>query len=156
MARELLERAGETLLLPVDCVVAGTLDEAAVTRSVPRTGVGAGERIGDIGEESRELFRREIQKARTCVWNGPMGVFELTPFSEGTFAVALALAEATDAGAITVVGGGDSGAAAEAAGVTQRLTHISTGGGASLELLAGAPLPGVDVLDQIEGGEGAP
>lgn len=156
MAGELLERAGEKLLLPVDCVVADTLEEDAVTRSVPRTEIGERERVGDIGEKSRELFCREIRTARTSLWNGPLGVFELSPFAEGTFAVARALAEATDAGATTVVGGGDSGAAADAAGVTDRLTHVSTGGGASLELLAGAPLPGVDVLDQIEGTEGEP
>lgn len=154
MAGELLERAGEKLLLPVDCVVATTLDAAADSRTVSRDGVGEGERIGDIGATSQELFSREVRGARTCLWNGPMGVFELAPFAEGTFAVARALAEATDAGAISVVGGGDSAAAAVAADVAERLTHISTGGGASLELLAGASLPGVDVLDQLgdEGG----
>ena len=149
MAGELLERAGEKLLLPVDCVVATTLDAEAASRTVPRDGVGEEERIGDIGATSRELFSREVRGARTCLWNGPMGVFELAPFAEGTFAVARALAEATDAGAITVVGGGDSAAAAVAADVAERLTHISTGGGASLELLAGAPLPGVEVLERI-------
>jgi phosphoglycerate kinase len=150
MAGEILERAGDKLLLPVDCVVASELEPDAVTRPTPRDGVEVGERIGDIGPGSRELFRREILDARTCLWNGPMGVFEVAPFAEGTRAVARALAEATDAGATSVVGGGDSAAAAEEAGVSGRLTHVSTGGGASLELLAGAPLPGVDVLDSID------
>jgi phosphoglycerate kinase len=155
MAGELLERAGEKLLLPVDCVVAESLDADAATRTTPRDQVGSRERIGDIGPATRDLFAREIRDSRTCLWNGPMGIFELSPFAEGTLAVARALAQATDAGATTVVGGGDSAAAAEAAGVAARLSHVSTGGGASLELLAGSALPGVDVLERVEG-EGSP
>jgi phosphoglycerate kinase len=150
LAAALLERAGEKLLLPVDCVVSETLDRTAVAEAVPRDRVRAGQKIGDIGPLSQALFAREIRGAQTCLWNGPMGIFELPPFAEGTFSVARSLADATDAGTLSVVGGGDSAAAAEAAGVVDRLTHISTGGGASLELLAGRPLPGVEVLD-LEG-----
>ncbi len=119
----------------------------AQTRVVERSGVGSHERIGDIGPASCALFREAIADARTVVWNGPMGVFEMDPFSEGTLEVARAVAAATDAGGTTVVGGGDSVSAAEKAGVSDRLSHVSTGGGASLELLAGSVLPGVATLD---------
>jgi len=149
LAQSLLERAGEKLLLPVDCIVSETLDRDATVREVTRERIEVGQKIGDIGPLSRQLFAREIQASRTCLWNGPMGIFELPPFAEGTFSVARSLAEATDGGTLSVVGGGDSAAAAEAAGVANRLTHISTGGGASLELLAGRPLPGVEVLDTV-------
>jgi len=146
MARDLLERGGERILLPVDCVVAPELTAEASTREVPRDGVGRGDRIGDIGSGSQALFAREVIAARTLLWNGPMGVFEMAPFARGTLAMAEAMAGATDSGAITVVGGGDSVAAARAAGVQDRLTHVSTGGGASLEFLAGKLLPGVEAL----------
>jgi phosphoglycerate kinase len=126
--------------------VASELSEHAETRIVPRDGVGREERIGDIGTASRDLFASELRGARTVVWNGPMGVFEMEPFQAGTFAVARAVAAATDRGALTVVGGGDSISAVEAAGVSDRITHVSTGGGASLELLAGVELPGVAAL----------
>jgi phosphoglycerate kinase len=152
LAREALRQGGERLLLPVDCVVAPTLAEDVETRVVDRSSVTAGDRIGDIGPRSRELFAQELAGARTVVWNGPMGVFEARPFSAGTLAVARAVAEATGRGGITVVGGGDSVAAAEQAGVTERLSHVSTGGGASLEFLAGAVLPGVAALDPAPGG----
>lgn len=148
MARELMERAGDRLVLPVDCRVAERLAPDAATRVVPRDGVGSGELIGDIGPETEALYREVLLGARTVLWNGPMGVFEMAPFAPGTMAVARAVADATDDGATSVLGGGDSAAAAEAAGVTDRLTHVSTGGGASLEFLAGAELPGVTVLDQ--------
>jgi len=151
MARSTMEEAGEKLLLPVDCVVAGDLVEGADTSEVQRTRVGTMDRIGDIGAMSRELFAGALKGARTVVWNGPMGVFELTPFAGGTLAVAEAVASVTDEGGTTVVGGGDSASAAERAGVMDRLTHVSTGGGASLELLSGLELPGVAVLDQKEG-----
>ncbi len=152
MAAELMERAGEKLLLPVDCVVAAEIAARAATRVVDRASVGPEDRIGDVGPRTRELFGEEISGAATVIWNGPMGVFELPPFAEGTLDLARRLAEATTRGALSVVGGGDSAAAAEAAGVADRMTHISTGGGASLDLMAGKGLPGVEVLDGSEAG----
>jgi phosphoglycerate kinase len=146
VARATLEEAGDRLVLPVDCVVADRIEGHPPTRVVPRDSVQPGDRILDIGTATRALFARLVGEARTVFWNGPMGIFEHPPFHEGTVAVARAVAEATDRGALTVVGGGDSAAAAEAAGVTSRLSHVSTGGGASLEFLAGDPLPGVEAL----------
>ncbi len=150
MAAELLERGGERLLLPVDCVVAPEIGDDVSTRVVDRTDVQEDDRIADIGPASRELFAQEISGARTVVWNGPMGVFESTPFAAGTRHVALAAAEAADKGSTVVVGGGDSVAAAEMAGVVDRMTHVSTGGGAALDLMAGKTLPGVEVLELAE------
>jgi phosphoglycerate kinase len=146
LAREIMRDAGERLMLPVDCVVAERLAADASARVVPRDSVPVGDRIGDVGTATRELYAEALAGARTVVWNGPMGVFELPPFREGTVAVGRAVADATDRGAFTVVGGGDSAAAAEAAGVADRLSHVSTGGGASLEFLAGEALPGVLAL----------
>jgi len=152
LAKSTLEAAGEKILLPVDCIVASEISETAVTREVIRTEVGSGEKIGDIGSGSREIFRKALEGAGTVVWNGPMGVFEMTPFAGGTIAVAQGVAAVTDSGGITVVGGGDSASAAEQAQVVDRLTHVSTGGGASLEFLSGSVLPGVAALDHKEGG----
>jgi len=154
MARATLQKAGDTILLPVDCVVAREITASAETRVTPRSKVGEGDRIGDIGPGTQALFTEALHDAKTVVWNGPMGVFEMPPFAEGTLAVAQAVARVTDEGGTTVVGGGDSVAAAEQAGVSQRLSHVSTGGGASLEFLAGAVLPGVAALDLREGSEG--
>lgn len=148
VAREVLEEAGERLVLPVDCVVADEVVDGAPTRVVARDGVSGRDRIVDIGPETRDRFTEMIEKARSIVWNGPMGVFEIDAFAEGTLAVARAIAAACQRGALGVVGGGDSAAAAERAGVVHRLTHVSTGGGASLELLAGATLPGVEALSE--------
>jgi len=150
VAGEILERAGDRLILPVDCVVADEISATAITRTVDRGEVGTDDRIGDIGDRTREVFGREIARGRTLVWNGPMGVFEMPPFAGGTHHVASALALAADGGAVVVVGGGDSAAAAEQAGVAARMTHISTGGGASLDLMSGMDLPGVDVLERKE------
>jgi len=152
LAADLLERGGEKILLPVDAVVASEISPEATTRVVARTDVGEGDRIGDIGPATRALFAQEIAGAATVVWNGPMGVFELPSFAAGTFDVARALAQATGNGTLSVVGGGDSAAAAEAAGVADRMSHISTGGGASLDLMAGKALPGVDVLETVDDG----
>ena len=152
MARNTLDEAGEKLILPVDCVVAGEISENAETREVDRAAVGTADRIGDIGSGSRALFAQALSGAGTVIWNGPMGVFEMSPFAGGTLAVAEAVAAVTDEGGTTVVGGGDSASAAEEAGVVDRLSHVSTGGGASLEFLSGAILPGVAALD--ERGEG--
>lgn len=146
LARELLAEGGERLVLPVDCVVAKALENGAPTRRVPRDQVLADDKIGDIGPETRTLFAREIARSRSIVWNGPMGLFEVEAFAEGTIAIAHAVADACDRGALGVVGGGDSGAAVELAGVAHRVTHVSTGGGASIKLLARARLPGVDSL----------
>jgi len=150
MAMELLEVAGEKLLLPVDCVTAEEIEEGAQPLVVDRSGIANIHRVGDIGPRSRAMFAHELAGAATILWNGPMGVFELSPFREGTFFIARALAEAADRGAVVVLGGGDSAAAANAAGVSDRMTHVSTGGGASLDLLAGNELPGVSVLETVE------
>jgi phosphoglycerate kinase len=148
MASELMREAGERLVLPVDCVVADEIESGAKTRVVDRDGVGPGDRIGDIGPKTRGHFAELVRGARTVVWNGPMGVFELDVFAEGTMDLARVLANACDRGVVGIIGGGDSGAAAEKAGVAERITHISTGGGASLELLAGKRLPGVTSLTE--------
>jgi len=148
LARATLDKAADRILLPVDCVVAAEIAEGAAPRVVERTQVGPADRIGDVGPATREMFAREIAAARTIVWNGPMGVFEVGTFAQGTLSVAESVARACDAGAVGVLGGGDSAAAAEQAGVADRLSHVSTGGGASLEFLAGAVLPGVAALNE--------
>lgn len=145
-AREILDGAGEKLVLPVDCVVADRIAEGVETRIAGRDEIAPDEAVGDIGPATREAFRDATADARTIVWNGPLGVVEIDAFVRGTFAMARTLAEATDRGALTVVGGGDSASAVEKAGVSERIRHVSTGGGAALELLSGARLPGVDAL----------
>jgi len=148
LARNLLHQAKERkvrFLLPVDHIVADRVEANALTKTV-----GEAETIPnnlmalDIGPKTIEVFAEEVGKARTIVWNGPMGVFELSPFSKGTFKIAAAVAD--NAGATSIVGGGDSVAAVHAAGVAEKITHISTGGGASLEFLEGKKLPGVEAL----------
>ena len=146
LARAILTEAGDRLVLPVDCVVADRIAEDAIARVVPRDSVSPGERIGDIGTATQTAFASVLEGARTVIWNGPMGVFEMRPFRDGTVAVARAVADVTDRGAFTLVGGGDSAAAADVAGVADRVSHISTGGGASLEYLVGVELPGVLAL----------
>lgn len=151
LARSTLEEAGDKLLLPVDCVVADEIAPDAGTRVVARSEVGGADGIGDVGPETRDLFVQELEEARTVVWNGPMGVFEMEPFAQGTLAVARGVAGVTRAGGTTIVGGGDSASAVEKAGVANEISHVSTGGGASLELLSGAELPGLAALDREEG-----
>ena len=143
-ARSLLRRSAGKLVLPVDVTVARRFDARAASRVMPVSGIPAGWRILDIGPKTRELFRKRLIGARTVVWNGPMGVFEFPRFATGTRAVARTLAALPDA--TTVVGGGDSAAAVKEAGLADKMSHISTGGGASLEFLEGKALPGVAAL----------
>jgi phosphoglycerate kinase len=147
MAKDLLGRAGDTLVLPVDAVIASSMDAGSSARVVGRESIRAGEAMFDIGPASVEQYRALIESARTVLWNGPMGVFEKPPFDVGTFAVAQAMAVATDLGATTIIGGGDSAAAVAVAGLESKMSHVSTGGGASLEFLEGKDLPGVSALD---------
>ena len=147
LARELLGKAGGKIVLPTDGVLGDKFDAAANKQTVPLSdGVPDGWSMYDIGPETVAAYRTILSTAKTVVWNGPMGVFELAPFAEGTFAIARALADITKTGAITIVGGGDSAAAIEEAGLTDAITHLSTGGGASLEMLEGKTLPGVAAL----------
>ena len=148
LATELLEEGGERLLLPVDCIVADEVAAGASTRAVRVSAVAKQDKIVDIGPDTRALFSAEIVRSRSIIWNGPMGVFEIDAFANGTIEIARAVAQACDAGALGVVGGGDSGAAVERAGVAERVSHVSTGGGASIELLAGGSLPGLDSLSE--------
>ncbi len=148
LARQLLQEAKDLkvkFLLPVDHIVADRIDLNAVVHTVGNGQPIPPNQMGlDIGPQTIELFSDEISTARTIVWNGPMGVFEVSPFSKGTFKIAHAIAE--NGGAVSIVGGGDSVAAVHAAGVADKITHISTGGGASLEFLEGKKLPGVEAL----------
>ncbi len=148
LARHLLEEARQRsvkFLLPIDHVVAMKPEANSVTQQIgERQPIPADRMALDIGPKTIELFSEEISRARTIVWNGPMGVFEVPGFSRGTFRVAHAIAE--NAGAISIVGGGDTVAAVHAADVADKITHISTGGGASLEFLEGRKLPGVEAL----------
>jgi phosphoglycerate kinase len=148
MAKELLAKAGEKLVLPDGAVIAEKLAAGVPTRSVPVDGIPTGWAMFDIDESSERSFAARIAAAGTVVWNGPMGVFETPPFDHGTRAVAAAMAAATAQGTVTVVGGGDSAAAVAEAGLAEKMTHVSTGGGASLEFLEGKVLPGVAALDE--------
>lgn len=146
LARRLMQEAEEKkvrLILPVDVVVAAEISADAETQVVPADQIPADKQGLDIGPETAKLLAAEIRKARTIIWNGPLGVFEVEPFARGTRAVAMAMAQAD---AVTIVGGGDTAAAAEQMGVAHRMTHVSTGGGASLEFLEGKTLPGVAAL----------
>ena len=147
LARELLAKSDRKLMLPGDAVVALSLEQPESAHPVDRTAIPAAQAMFDIGPRAAEEFAEAIRSAKTVLWNGPMGVFETPPFDAGTHAIASALAEATDRGATTIVGGGDSAAAVEEAGLASRMSHVSTGGGASLEFLEGKPLPGVEALD---------
>jgi phosphoglycerate kinase len=147
MARALLKKSGDKLLLPVDAVVAPSLENPKGARDVRRDDIPKDQAMFDIGPESVRLFHSEIAKAKTVIWNGPMGVFETPPFDAGTAKVAAFLAEATKRGATTIIGGGDSAAAVAQLGLEDSMSHVSTGGGASLEFLEGKVLPGVAALD---------
>jgi len=150
VARDLIQKSGDKLLLPVDCIVAKELREDAPHRVVASTAIRHDDMVLDIGPETATTFGNVIDSAHTILWNGPMGVFETPPFGVGTRDLAHSVANVCDRGALVVVGGGDSAMAADLAGVTSRLTHVSSGGGASLAFLAGKTLPGVHSLSDKE------
>jgi len=149
MARDLLERAGTRITLPHDAMVAPSLERAGEAKAVARNAIPKDQAMFDIGPQTSASFSRAIATAKTTIWNGPMGVFETPPFDAGTRAIADAMAKATGKGATTIVGGGDSAAAVSEAGLEKKMSHVSTGGGASLEFLEGKKLPGVEVLDEV-------
>src|SRR5512144_2717175 len=142
-AKEILKKAGNKLILPVDAVIADKFDAEANTQVVDVDKIPAGWRMLDVGPKTLEAYKAALSGAKLVVWNGPVGVFEMPKFAEGTFALAKLLAES---GATTVIGGGDSASAVKKAGVAKQMTHVSTGGGASLEFLEGKELPGVAAL----------
>ncbi len=156
MALAILQSAAETstsLLLPTDVVVTEEIAADAVSRTVDAHAIDPGWRGVDIGPKTVKAFSEQIATARTIVWNGPLGVFETKPFDVGTVAVAHAVADATDSGAVSIVGGGDSAAALVQSGLVGRVSHVSTGGGASLAFLEGKQLPAVEALTEAPAGE---
>ena len=148
LARDLLQRGKEKIVLPVDCVVADEPKPAVRNWVVARDSIPPEGKVLDIGPKSVAAFRDIIEWGKTVLWNGPVGMFEIAEFGNGTKGVARAVAEATARGAVTIVGGGDTAAAVEEAGLAEKMTHVSTGGGASLEFLEGKTLPGVAMLDE--------
>jgi phosphoglycerate kinase len=150
LARELLAQGNQKIILPVDCMVSETFDfdarQVGVLKQVSADAIPANEFSLDIGPNSIEKFQTIIATAKTVIWNGPMGVFEIEDTARGTYAIADALAKATAKGATTVIGGGDSASAINKAGVADKVSHVSTGGGASLEFMEGKVLPGVAAL----------
>jgi phosphoglycerate kinase len=148
LARTLMQKSGSKLVLPSGARIAQELKAGVLTREVSRDAIPAGWAMFDVDGATSRDFATRIESAGTVVWNGPMGVFETPPFDQGTLAVAEAMARATAKGATTVVGGGDSAAAVTEAGLESKMTHVSTGGGASLEFLEGKVLPGVAALDE--------
>jgi phosphoglycerate kinase len=142
-AKSILEKSASKLILPVDAVIADKFAEDAATQVVNVGEIPAGWRMLDVGPKTIEAYKSVLKDARLVVWNGPVGVFEMAKFAEGTFALAKLLAESK---ATTVIGGGDSASAVKKAGVAKQMTHVSTGGGASLEFLEGKELPGVAAL----------
>ena len=151
LAGELLKKGGDKIKLPTDYIVTDHFDfadrELGPLKTVAANGIPADHYAVDIGPESRAEFEKYILGAKTVLWNGPMGVFEIDASAQGTFAAAEAMAKATGSGATTIIGGGDSAAAVEKAGLQDKISHISTGGGASLEFLEGKKLPGVEALN---------
>lgn len=147
MAKDLLARAGDKLVLPEDATIAPAMDAGAQASAVDRDAIPVGQAMFDIGPKSVARYCALVEGARTVLWNGPMGVFEKPPFDAGTRAVAEAMARSTGLGATTIIGGGDSAAAVADAGLDAQMSHVSTGGGASLEFLEGKDLPGVSALD---------
>ncbi len=146
-AKVLLEKSGDKLVLPTDAVIGDKFDNTANQQTIQvADGVPEGWSIYDIGEATIKQFASILDGAKTVIWNGPMGVFEMPNFANGTFSVAQLLADETAKGAVTIIGGGDSAAAVEESGLADKITHISTGGGASLEMLEGKELPGVVAL----------
>ena len=148
MAEELLEKAGTRLILPHDATVAPDIKSGKDARAVQKEQIPSNMAMLDIGPRTAESYARAIASAKTALWNGPMGVFETPPFDKGTRAIADAMAKATAQGATTIVGGGDSAAAVEQFGLASKMSHVSTGGGASLEFLEGKTLPGVAALTE--------
>jgi len=149
LAKDLIRKAGAKLKLPVDCLIADEVSEKAKTKIVPKEGIPPDWQGVDIGPETVAQFSEVIRGARTVLWNGPMGIFEMEPFAKGTFEVAKVLAEVTQKGTTTIIGGGDTVAAVRKAGLEAQMSHVSTGGGASLEFLEGKKLPGVEALTDI-------
>jgi phosphoglycerate kinase len=147
MAKRILSESGKKLVLPTDATVSPSLEASDKAHDVPRDRIPSDEAMFDVGAATSKEFASIIANAKTVVWNGPMGVFETKPFDRGTRAVAQAMANATKQGATTVVGGGDSAAAVAEMGLEDAMSHVSTGGGASLEFLEGKVLPGVAALD---------
>jgi phosphoglycerate kinase len=146
LAGELLSEAGDKLVLPVDVVVADKPENDSPYVTVDADKIPADKTGVDIGGRTVEIYKQIISGSKTVLWNGPMGIFEMDNFAKGTFAIAGALAEATKRGAVTVIGGGDSAAAIAKAGLEKQVSHVSTGGGASLEFIEGKALPGVEAL----------
>ena len=152
MAKEILDKVKNLkvkFLLPVDVIVATEFNNDSPAEIVDINNITSDKMGLDIGPETIKLFKDEIMKSKTIVWNGPMGVFEMPNFAKGTFKIAEALSEATSKGVITIVGGGDSAAAIAKAGLEDKVSHVSTGGGASLEFLEGKILPGVAALTDV-------
>jgi len=150
LANSLIEKAkakGVQLLLPTDVIIANKFAPDAESKVVPASQIPDGWMGLDIGPDSVKSFNEALDTTKTVIWNGPMGVFEFEKFAVGTEAIAKKLAELSSKGVTTIIGGGDSVAAVEKAGLADKMSHISTGGGASLELLEGKPLPGVLALD---------
>jgi phosphoglycerate kinase len=148
LAKSLVDRAEYRLTLPHDAVVAPSLEQPGSAHAVRRDAIPPNEAMFDIGPDTIRSYTRAIASAKTILWTGPMGVFETKPFDAGTNAIAQAMADVTATGATTIVGGGDSAAAVTDAGLETRMSHVSTGGGASLEFLEGKPLPGVEALEE--------
>lgn len=142
-AKSIIEKSGDKLILPVDAVIADKFEPEANVQTVDVDKIPTDWRMMDVGPKTLELYKQALNGAKLIVWNGPVGVFEMPKFAEGTFALARLLA---GSGATTVIGGGDSASAVKKAGVAKQMTHVSTGGGASLEFLEGKELPGVAAL----------